>query len=321
MKCRICGNEKGNEVFEAQEMMFGFRDRFPYFQCAACQCLQIVTIPADMSKYYPAHYNGFASPKKSYFQGWNGAIRKKRFAAELFSQGALNKTITALFPAPQYRLLGSVLLNWESRILDVGCGEGSFLYPLHEMGMKNVQGVDPFISSPIVYPNGYQVQKSFIHQMGGTWDVIMFNHSFEHVPDPLENLVAVERLLAPAGTCIIRIPTVSSFAWQHYRTNWFQLDAPRHFFLHSVESIRLLARQAGLTLEEVVYDSTAAQFIESEKYLAGIPLEKKKPRTLANFFRRKRDKWVYGARAKALNKAQQGDQAAFFLRKKRGYSR
>jgi SAM-dependent methyltransferase len=295
-------------------MMYGFRDSFTYFQCASCQCLQIATIPADMAKYYPADYNGFAAPKEGYFQGLKGAFRKMRYAAALFQEGMVHKAIAALFPADQYQLLGSLPLRRDSRILDVGCGAGSYLFPLYELGMKQVQGVDPFIASPLVYPNGYRVTKSFIHQMTGTWDVVIYNHSFEHVPDPLENLQAVERLLHPEGTCIIRIPTVSSYAWEHYRTNWFQLDAPRHFYLHSIQSMDLLARQAGLKLVEVVYDSKPMQFIGSENYAAGIAM--REARGKAPFFRRKMEKWKYGSQAKELNKAKRGDQAAFFLQKK-----
>ena len=43
--CAICGNTERNRDFLAREMMFGFRDTFPYFECSACGCLQIAEIP------------------------------------------------------------------------------------------------------------------------------------------------------------------------------------------------------------------------------------------------------------------------------------
>ncbi|MFT2010391.1 class I SAM-dependent methyltransferase [Pontibacter sp. 13R65] len=178
-------------------------------------------------------------------------------------------------------------MHMQTRLLDMGCGIGGYTYPLYELGMKKVMGADPFIPATIVYPNGFKVQKSYISDIEGQWDVIIYNHSFEHVPDPLENLLAVEQLLAPDGTCVIRIPTVSSYAWEHYSTDWFQLDAPRHFFLHSIESMNVLAGKAGLEVVDVVYDSTAAQFIHSEKYRQDIPLQEKQPRTFSTFFKRK----------------------------------
>lgn len=52
MKCRICNNSNNNAVYEAKEMLFGTRDKFAYFQCSKCECLQIFDIPANISKYY-----------------------------------------------------------------------------------------------------------------------------------------------------------------------------------------------------------------------------------------------------------------------------
>lgn len=230
MTCQICGNPDNNTRYEAREMMYGWRTSFTYFQCAVCKCLQIENIPNDIAKYYPQDYHGFVPPKTDYYRGVKGAFKRKRHESTLFGESSFNKFFRALFPSKQYQALSKLLLNLNTRILDMGCGTGYYLYPLYQLGMKNVMGADPFIPASIVYPNGYRVVKDYIQQIPGTWDVIIYNHSFEHVPDPLENLRAVARLLTADGTCIIRIPTVSSFAWEHYRTNWFQLDAPRHFF-------------------------------------------------------------------------------------------
>jgi hypothetical protein len=53
---------------------------------------------------------------------------------------------------------------------------------------------------------------------------------------------------------------------------WVQLDAPRHFFLHSANSLGLLAGKVGMAVTETVYDSDELQFVGSEQYLKGIPL-------------------------------------------------
>ncbi len=315
MTCKVCGNTADNTRYEAREMMYGLRTLFTYFECAVCKCLQIENIPADIANYYPNDYNGFARPREKDYRGLKGAFKKMRHEAALFPEGIFSQLFGTLFSAPQFDALSKVGLNRGTKILDMGGGTGTYLYPLYQLGMKNVMTADPFIPADITYPNGYKVVKSYIHQIQGTWDVIIYNHSFEHVPDPLENLQSVAQLLAPGGTCIIRIPTVSSYAWKHYRTNWFQLDAPRHFFLHSVESMTILARKAGLEVTAVRYDSTASQFISSEQYLKNIPLQEQRSRTLGAFFNRKLNKWKYGRQAKKLNAENRGDQAAFFLKR------
>lgn len=315
MTCRICGNAENNTVYHPREMMLGLREEFTYFQCSKCLCLQIESIPAELARYYPVDYNGFEAPRSHIFQGVKGAFRKSRYEAALFPNGPMAGILNGLFPAKQYRHLGKLGLTLSSRIIDIGCGRGSYLYPLYELGMKNVMGADPFIPAPITYPNGYRVQKSFVYEITGEWDVILYNHSFEHVPDPLENLLAVHRLLAANGTCIIRIPTVSSHAWEHYRTNWFQLDAPRHLFLHSVESMSLLAEQAKLRLTGVEYDSDHAQFIHSEKYKHNIAMYEDASTLYGSKLNRKLTKMRYARQAEKLNQTNQGDQAIFSLQK------
>ena len=73
-------------------------------------------------------------------------------------------------------------------------------------------------------------------------------------------MAEVSRLLAPTGVAVLRIPTASSFAWEKFRTDWVQLDAPRHFFIRSVESMEKLLELSELELYKVVYDSTAFEF-------------------------------------------------------------
>lgn len=316
MTCRICGNTKGNTLYEAREMMLGLRERFNYFQCGACQCLQIDNIPNDLARFYPDDYNGYDPPRSDYYSGWGGVFEKVRYQATLFPTGLLKNIVHKLFPKVQYQILSRFGIKKDSRILDVGCGRGNFLYPLYELGMTNVQGIEPFIPATLRYPNGFTIEKGFAKDATGKWDIVIFNHSFEHVPDPLSNLQAVQKLLKSDGLAIIRIPTVSSFAWEYYREDWFQLDAPRHLFLHSVESMRILAQQAGLMLSEIIYDSTQMQFLISDLYQQDIPLINRKEvaKGIGSYVRYKFARWGYTQRAKKLNKESKGDQAAFILR-------
>jgi hypothetical protein len=74
---------------------------------------------------------------------------------------------------------------------------------------------------------------------------------------------------------------VSSYAWEHYGVKWVQLDAPRHFSLHPVESIRLLAKKAGLKVVNITHNSTSFQFWGSEQYERDIPLYDKRSYSVA----------------------------------------
>ena len=277
MECRICGNSEKNTEYIAKEMMFGLRDEFQYFECASCDCLQISAVPTNMSKYYPSQYYSFGNYTGKKFDGFKGRIRRWKYACLIKHDSPFHKIVRYLTGKQDYDLFCGLNVQQGTSILDVGCGNGqNFLYPLAEVGLQNITGCDPYLENDISYKNGLNIKNCSIHDMSGSWDIITYHHSFEHINDPIENLKKVYELLTPNGVCIIRIPTVSSYAWKHYKTDWVQLDAPRHFFLHSTKSMQKLAEITNLDFFKIEYDSTQFQFSGSEMYLKNIPLLQKK---------------------------------------------
>jgi hypothetical protein len=99
--------------------------------------------------------------------------------------------------------------------------------------------------------------------------------------------------------------------------DWAQIDAPRHFYLHTLKSIEILCRQAQLGINRVVFDSSEFQFWASEQYKMDIPLRSEKSyvnNPTSSMFTGDQIS-QYKALAAKLNGQQQGDQAAFYLTK------
>jgi len=238
------------------------------------------------------------------------ALRRFKDYHTVFNYGMFGRLIGSLSPNKKLIALAHLNLTTKSRVLDVGCGDGWRLNILREVGFETLLGIDPFILQDIMYENGVTIKNQYIHEITGEWDVIMYHHSFEHVPDPHEQLQMAAKLLSPGGCCLLRLPTVSSYAWEYYRENWFQIDAPRHFFLYSIKSINLLAEKAGLSLQDIVFDSTADQFQRSELYKRDIPF------ISHNKIFAKSQVREWKGLAKQFNKEKRGDQAAFYLIKK-----
>lgn len=315
MECRICGAIDEHRTYTAKEMMLGLRDQHRYFECKQCGCLQIVTVPADLARYYPENYYSYSATKAT--NPIKRALVRLRDTWAATGHCHIGRLLNAVSPNPKLDSLRPLHLNKTSQILDVGCGAGHLLNSLYEAGFKNVLGIDPFNRENIAYPNGLRIEKRDIFSETGQWDVVMFHHSFEHLPDQYATLVQAFHITKPGGAVLVRLPTVSSFAWQHYGVNWVQLDAPRHLYLHSQRSLQLLAEKAGFKLEGVVYDSSALQFWGSEQYEQDIPLRDSRsyaesPKNSPFTPQRIQD---FEIRAKELNALNQGDQAAFYLRK------
>jgi len=314
--CKICGHLNHTAWYYPREMMFGSKDEFLYFQCTRCECLQIAEFPANISKYYPKSYYSLQEYDDKKFGKGIGSFKRLVLKASVGKTGLFYRSLQKLFPSSQSQLwvLNGLQLHSDIRILDVGCGNGyKFLYPLAEAGFHGIMGCDPYIQKEINYPNGLKILKTDVFGITGKWDVITWHHSFEHISNPLQSLKQVAALLSQDGVCIIRIPTVSSYAWHHYKTNWYQLDAPRHYFLHSVKSMEYMAQHTGFKLQKVLYDSTHRQFTESERYEKGIALSAARQKGFLPFIKRKIRKFQYVKRTNYLNKAGNGDQAAFYL--------
>ena len=275
-----------------------------YFECKKCGCLQIAEIPKNISKYYPSNYYSYFTPTSQIKSKLFEFFKRKRDHYEIFKKGILGNLISKFLPNISFQILSEITITKNSKILDVGCGSGGLLYKLKNIGFNNTLGIDPFIANDITYDNGLHIHKKMFNDVMEKQDLIMFHHSFEHMSNPIETLEKASKLLNKGGCCMIRIPTVSSFAWKHYRENWVQLDAPRHFFLHSEESIGLIAKKVSLTVEKVVYDSTDFQFTGSERYLKDIPLRDKIEET--ELFSNEEIQ-TFKRRSIELNKQQNGD--------------
>ena len=102
-----------------------------------------------------------------------------------------------------------------------------------------------------------------------TFDFIMMNHSLEHMEKQKEVLDKVCKLLDDNGTLMIRIPLADSMAFSRYKENWFQLDAPRHYYLHTVKSLNILCHEAGLKIKSIQFDSEGRHLLGSELYKQG----------------------------------------------------
>ena len=113
----------------------------------------------------------------------------------------------------------------------------------------------------------------------------------------------------------MRIPLAGSYAWRKYGVNWVALDAPRHLYLHTAESIQILASQAGFEVADVVYDADGYSHWGSELFLRDIPLtDERSPRVNPRqntFSKEELDQCA--ELDKQLNESGEADSAAFYL--------
>ncbi|MBQ8116574.1 MAG: class I SAM-dependent methyltransferase [Lachnospiraceae bacterium] len=272
--CRVCGTTGEMKQVCAREMMYGTKEEFDYFICPHCGCMQIKQVPTDLSRYYGGNYYSYA-------------------------------------PRTVHQVDGPKDMT---RVLDVGCGSGDMLCQMAEQGMGHLVGCDPFIDEDLHYENGVNIYKCSIHEIEGEYDFIYLNDSFEHMTDPHEVMESIRRLLAPKGVARIKIPVFPNLAWDMFGSNWYQLDAPRHIFLHSRESMRYLAEQHGLQIVDTRFDSNISQIICSFFYEKNISYYEQDHVNMRDYFDQDDLRNMLDA-VDAANKEGYGDHAMFYLMK------
>ncbi len=235
-KCRICNAEGMFRSYLVREMLVGTKDEFEYFECPECLCLQIADVPENLGDYY----------KESYYSFNFEAEDKDHFETEV---------------------------DDNTKVLDMGCGSGSWLYEMAKQGCGNLYGCDPFIDNDRRYGDRVYIKKCDISEIegDGTFDMVRMRDSLEHVTNPQRVVDDAARLLKDTGIVWINIPAYPNFIFDMYGPHWYSLDAPRHIFLPSVKCIKYLAENSGLRINEVDFDTINGNVVISYFYKYGIP--------------------------------------------------
>ncbi len=134
------------------------------------------------------------------------------------------------------------------RLLDIGCGNGSFLDLAKNAGWE-VEGVDPDpVSVDLAIKRGLNVRPGGIEafaDMPESFDVITMSHVIEHVHDPYTTLQWAYHLLKPGGFLWLSTPNIRSFGHEYYGYNWRGLEPPRHLVLFNWDAMHHLLEEIG----------------------------------------------------------------------------
>lgn len=310
LTCEICHHTGNFPTYQVKEMMFGTAEAFTYAECPSCKTLFLANPPENMGDYYPQNYYSFGKLNaEDYFRFSLSNLAKislfrYRLGKSNFLGAYLAERNFDYFPWPDPEFM-----DFGSRILDIGCGNGHLLLNFARAGFTNLSGIDPFIPEDIDYERGIKIRKAGLFDFEGKFDLVMLNHSFEHMQEPEKVLQKLASLLAEGGTILIRIPIAESRAWEIYREHWAQIDAPRHYFIHSEKGMKLMAERTGLAVKKTFYDSDDFQFWGSELYKKGLAYSEGKK----SFSKAQIQEWRKQARE--LNNSGRADMACFFLQK------
>jgi 2-polyprenyl-3-methyl-5-hydroxy-6-metoxy-1,4-benzoquinol methylase len=147
------------------------------------------------------------------------------------------------------RTLRHVTIHEGMRLMDYGCGSGSFLLQAQSLGAE-VEGIEPSTyAAEVARKAGLTVHcgtvKDYPLPERG-FDLITSNHVIEHVPDPIDVLHDLGKLLADDGYLWIAVPNAACPVSRRLGFRWHSADIPRHVHHFCPTSMEAAVKTAGL---------------------------------------------------------------------------
>jgi 2-polyprenyl-3-methyl-5-hydroxy-6-metoxy-1,4-benzoquinol methylase len=241
--CNICGNTQYSPVFSGPDRLTGMPGSFHLVQCNECSILlQNPRLVWDQLKgYYPdADYTAYETTK-------NNQPSKLKIWVQTYGIRKWLKAIEKIQPT--------------GKLLDIGCGIGTFLSIARSSGWE-VEGVEPnayaadYVRDVLKIP----VQKATFPETKlpfASYDIITMWNVLEHLPEPIQSIQSIHRLLKPGGWLILSLPNVESLEARYAHKYWVGWDLPRHLYLFPKENLQKILHQNGFVLQKTRCLSTS----------------------------------------------------------------
>ena len=138
--------------------------------------------------------------------------------------------------------------NTGHRLLDLGCGDGSYARMAQAAGWK-VTGLE---NDPAACRAARSLGVSVVEAAfppaplpDGSFDVVRLHHVIEHLHDPRAALREIFRLLAPGGLAMVTTPNLGAYGLEIFGRDWRGLEPPRHLVLFTPAILNKLLRELG----------------------------------------------------------------------------
>ena len=235
VKC-LCSSEDYKPLYRLNDPSGVSNQSYQFVKCSSCGLVYINVRPSDeeFKRLYDDYYSAMRTPLR----------------------GIVDNFIMFFHGIRRYRISGFKKIG---RILDIGCGDGSFLSHLKDKGL-DVFGVDTSRNAVL-----YAKEKNSLDIFCGNlkdvnfpprfFDVITMWHVLEHIPYPIQLFAEVKRVMKDDGLLFISVPDIESIQAKVSKGRWFHMDPPRHLYQYSIRTLRAVLESGGFKIVKVSHSS------------------------------------------------------------------
>ncbi len=213
--CIACGEQRTKRLEDVRDPQS--LETFSIAICEACGLGRTEPVPEDLAAYYgPAYYGD----RHSFTDRYCFARRARILERSAQARG---------------------------RLLDIGCGDGSFLGTAKRRGW-DAMGTEMGAFAETSRRKGFDV-KSSPRDFPDAFDAITMWHTLEHFPDPSAIVREAREKIADRGRFIVAVPDAAGLQARVFRRYWFHLDVPRHLFHFSKHALGALLERTGFRVD------------------------------------------------------------------------
>jgi len=235
--CVVCGGS--NWVSKPDDgRLIRVREGYAVVQCQSCQLRRLDPMPNqdELKAFYTDD-----SLKHAYQETGGTAYVVGDTAAKAY----VNERLQQL----------AAVRGGAGHILDIGAAQGAFLHQARQLGWTPLglelspEGVD-FARANY----GIELRQQTLHEAqlpDASFDAVHLSHVLEHLPDPLETVAEIRRILKPGGVVAIEVPNEFDDLFQVMRRRVLRRPQPPyavpcpHVYFYTPANMRRLLAQTG----------------------------------------------------------------------------
>jgi 2-polyprenyl-3-methyl-5-hydroxy-6-metoxy-1,4-benzoquinol methylase len=247
--CYLCGSGDSSHFTEAWDDLSGKPGTFHFVRCN--QCGLVYQNPRIKQEFIGMYYDDeyIAHRKKK-----NWGLMTPLYNWAMDTHDRQKSKLVARYTS----------LTNSSKVLDIGCGAGTFLLKMHSLHGSGITGVDfkNLSALPgfdlIDFRHGPVGEQNFPAE---SFDLVTMWHYLEHDYAPVQTLEKARRIIRADGTLIIEVPRLDSVTFKLYRERWPGLQAPQHTVLFNKQTLLETVQKAGFVVQDYLpYGAFPAYF-------------------------------------------------------------
>lgn len=158
-------------------------------------------------------------------------------------------------------------IKGEGKVLDIGASTGAFLELFKESGWET-WGIEPSKSGEIARKKVTKLLRTTFEKVNlprNYFDVVILNHTLEHVADPVSILKKVKTVLRKGGIVFVDVPNFGGLSSKLFGRYWRFLTPEEHLFHFTKESLAKVLKKAGF---KVIHEESRSGLFEYGNPLA-----------------------------------------------------